>query len=282
MSNQFQSISLGLLTIFCWASLATFGHLLVHLPPFYVLGASFLLGGLPALIKPKEIFPSLKITLWGISGYFLYHFFLFYSFRFIPTIEANLINYLCPTFMVLFSALVFKQRLYWYHWIGAGLALFGCFILSQSGVGEVQGKSWVGYLFAFLAALIWPIYSIGRRVMGGGTLASIGGLCFGTSFLCFMIHFMIEPRVVLQWSDAWKILLMGLGPFGIGFYTWDIAMKKGDPKILGSLSYLTPALSTTNLIIFGGQVPSIETFYAIFLILGGTALGLLDLLRSRR
>ncbi len=52
MNKKNQALILGPITILCWGSLATFSNLLIHLPPFYVLGVTFLLGALPALAKP--------------------------------------------------------------------------------------------------------------------------------------------------------------------------------------------------------------------------------------
>lgn len=283
MSDKSQSLLLGVITIICWGSLATFGNLLIHLPPFYVLGVAFLFGALPAVFKPKQLFPSWKISLWGIAGYFGYHFFLFYSFRFAPAIEANLINYLWPVIMVILTPVFFKQdRLKWYHVAGATLSVIGSVFLMLGKGGEVSFESFKGYGLAFLAALTWPIYSIGKKKMGPVSVWAVGGLCLGSALMCLITHALIEPRVVLQWEDAWKLFVMGIGPFGIAFYFWDIALRKGDPKVMGALAYLTPVLSTTGLIVFGNQSLSFSTAVAMALIISGASTGLLDFLPSKR
>jgi hypothetical protein len=33
-----------------------------------------------------------------------------------------------------------------------------------------------------------------------------------------------------------------IGPHGVSFYLWDMALKDGDPRIVGARSYLTPLL----------------------------------------
>jgi len=73
---------------------------------------------------------------------------------------------------------------------------------------------------------------------------------------------------------------MGLGPFAIGFYTWEMAVKKGDSKILGALANLTPALSTLNLVYFGSQKPGEFTWYAVLFILLGSTVGMLDVKKN--
>lgn len=279
-NNKF--IMLGFLSILLWASLATLGHLLYHLPPFYVLGASFLIGSLPAFFKLKKAFGSAKIFLWGTLGYYFYHFFLFYSFRFAPAIEANLINYLWPMIMVILTPVFFPQfKLKFYHFIGCFLSALGCAFLVM---GKKVSFEWInlkGYLLALGAAISWPLYSLVKKKMGTNSIWEVSGFCFGAGVLCFITHINLEPRVVLQLNDAWLLLFLGLGPFGLAFFSWDLALSKGDSRIIGALSYLTPVLSTTGLIVFTGQFLTYSTSVAMALIIGGASTGLLDFIPSK-
>jgi drug/metabolite transporter (DMT)-like permease len=40
---------------------------------------------------------------------------------------------------------------------------------------------------------------------------------------------------------------------GTAFYLWDIAMKRGDPRVIGVLAYATPLLSTALLVAVTGR-----------------------------
>lgn len=282
MKQSTQSLLLGLLAIVCWGSLATLGNLLLHLPPFYVLGVTFILGSLPAWIKPKQLFTDWRVSLWGIFGYFSYHFFLFYSFRFAPAVEANLINYLWPMLMVLFTPVFFRgTKLKFYHFLGAALAAAGCAVLVAGKGADLKIENIKGYMLAFLAAIMWPLYSIVKKKMKPTSLFSVGGFCLGAGVFSLITHALIEPRVVLQMHDAWMLLLMGVGPFGIAFYAWDKALSTGDTRIIGALSYLTPVLSTLGLVLFAGQSLNFTSSVAMVLIIGGASSGLLDFLPSK-
>ena len=46
---------------------------------------------------------------------------------------------------------------------------------------------------------------------------------------------------------------MGLGPLGAAFFLWDRALKTGDPRRIGILSYLTPLASTLLLALVSGR-----------------------------
>lgn len=282
MKQSTQSVLLGVLAILCWASLATLGNLVIHLPPFYVLGVTLLMGSIPAWFRPRELFPSWKVSLWGIFGYFGYHFFLFYSFRFAPAIEANLINYLWPMIMVLLTPVFFrKTKLKYYHFVGAGLAASGCALLVWSKGADLQIENFRGYLLALGAALTWPVYSLGKKKMGEVALPAIGGFCLGAGVLSLITHALIEPRVVLQGHDAWRLAVMGIGPFGVAFYAWDLALRQGDGRVIGALSYLTPVLSTFGLVLFAGQFLTPSATLAMVLIIGGASSGLMDFLPSK-
>lgn len=283
MSGNTRSVVLGLITILCWGSLATFSNLLIHVPPFFVLGVCFLFGGLPGVFSFREMFPGWKVSLLGIAGYFGYHFFLFYSFRYAPAIEANLINYLWPVIMVVVTPAFFKgEGLKWYHILGACLSVIGSVVLIAGKGGQIEAQYITGYLLAFGAAITWPAYSIGKKKLGPTSIWAVSGYCIGASALCFLTHFLIEPRVVLQGRDAWMLLFMGLGPFGIAFYFWDLALRAGDPKVIGALAYLTPVISTLGLVLFAGQTISKTTGIAMALIIGGASSGLLDFVPRKK
>jgi drug/metabolite transporter (DMT)-like permease len=276
-------IVLGIITIILWGSLATFGNLLIHLPPFYTLGVSFILGSLLSLRNAKEMFPSMKLLLFGTAGYFGYHFFLFYAFRFAPAVEANLINYLWPVFMVLFTPVFQKEaKLSWYHYAGGALAVIGSVLLVSGAPSESKsGEEWKGYALAFLAAVTWPVYTLGRKKLPETSVWSIGGFCLSAGVLCLFTHAFLEPRVTVTTPDLIKLICLGLGPFGLAFYFWDSATRKGDSRVLGALAYLTPVISTLSLVIFAGKDFTMMSLVAMLFITGGASLGLLDF-RARK
>jgi drug/metabolite transporter (DMT)-like permease len=77
----------------------------------------------------------------------------------------------------------------------------------------------------------------------------------------------------LSARDWLVIVLCGLGPMGAAFFFWDAALKRGDPRRIGSLAYLTPLLSTLNLVIFARLPLSPVSFVAMLLIISGALVG---------
>ena len=74
-------------------------------------------------------------------------------------------------------------------------------------------------------------------------------------------------------TTAWlAVLALGLGPAGAAFYLWDHAVKRGDIRALGALSYATPILSTALLIVCGLAEPTGTLLIAAALVTVGAGL----------
>ena len=86
-------------------------------------------------------------------------------------------------------------------------------------------------------------------------------------------HAALEAPVHLTATDWGLIAAMGLGPLGAAFYLWDAALKRGDARQIGVLSFLTPLLSTLALLWVRSEVPSWSVIGAAALIIGAAVLG---------
>ena len=84
---------------------------------------------------------------------------------------------------------------------------------------------------------------------------------------------MLEAPATLQPRDWLLITVMGLGPLGAAFFLWDRALKLGDPRHIGILSYLTPLLSTALLVLVSGSGFSPGIALAAAMIIGAAVLG---------
>jgi len=65
------------------------------------------------------------------------------------------------------------------------------------------------------------------------------------------------------------VVALGLGPVGAAFFLWDVGMKRGDPRLLGTLAYAVPVASTLLLILAGEGAFSPALVVATFLVAGG-------------
>ena len=92
--------------------------------------------------------------------------------------------------------------------------------------------------------------------------------------LALACHLLLEPAAALSPRDMALIGAMGLGPLGAAFFLWDRALKTGDPRRIGILSYLTPLASTGLLSVVSERPLTIWIAAAAALIVGAAVVGL--------
>jgi drug/metabolite transporter (DMT)-like permease len=281
------AVILALTTIAVWSFLAFLGSSLNHLPPLFLVGISLCVGGLLSIFNLRAWRVPLKTFAVGIYGLFGYHFLLFTAFKLAPTVQANLINYLWPLLIVLLSPVILKgYRLRSYHLLGAGMGLAGAGLIVTGGRIGLESKNLPGYLCAGAAAFVWASYSLLTKRLPPFSTAAVGGFCFFSGLLSLAVYFIQTPSLevlaTLSSRDWLFLLLIGVGPLGGAFFTWDAALKRGDPRIIGSLSYLTPLSSTLILVLLGGRSLDWTSALAMGLIIGGAGVGSVELLYPRK
>jgi drug/metabolite transporter (DMT)-like permease len=256
-----------------WASLAALGVSLRHVPPFLLTGLALLIGSIPAwpLVRQWRV-PPRTLAL-GIYGLFAYHFLLFIALRVAPPVEANLVNYLWPLLIVVLAPVFLADlRLKPAHVLAALAGFAGAAIAILGGGGATGTWSW-GYLPALGSAFIWASYSLWTRRVPPFPTAAIGLFGLVSGLLSLACHALLEPRVELTARDWMLVAVMGLGPLGAAFFLWDKALKTGDARHIGILSYLTPLASTALLMVVTGRPLTASIALAAALIIGAAVLG---------
>jgi drug/metabolite transporter (DMT)-like permease len=243
------------------------------MPPFLLVGAALLIGSLVSVHRIREWRAPWKVVALGVYGLFAYHLALFVALRNAPAVEANLINYLWPLLIVVLTPLFVRgKRLTARHVIAALLGFTGAALLVTGGKFAFEWQYATGYALALCAALIWSTYSLATSRLGAVPTVMVGLFCAVSGLLALICHALFEPRYEIAHADWPWLIALGLGPMGLAFFAWDAALKRGDPRSIGLLSYLTPLLSTLVLALGGGMLTGL-TIAAMVLIIGGALLG---------
>ena len=263
--------------VFLWASLATLGAALDHLPPLLITGISLLIGSLIALplvgFRVTKMAVSPKILLLGVYGLFGYHVALFAGLQQAPAVQANLVNYLWPLLIVLLAPLFISGAKLTLRLVFAGLAGFvGAGLAILSGT-QLSGQFEIGYLWSGIAAIIWSTYSLGTKRAGSFPTAAVGLFGLVAGALALLVFFATGDSVAISAEDWVWLIALGLGPLGGSFFLWDFALKHGDAQRIGLIAFITPLLSTVMLLIFTDSPLSPLLLLAAALIFGGAALG---------
>jgi drug/metabolite transporter (DMT)-like permease len=156
-----------------------------------------------------------------------------------------------------------------------GFAGAAAAILGASGGSTPSGAAaghW-GFLPAAASAFVWASYSLGTQRVAAFPTSAIGLFGLVSGLLSLGCHVLLEPSVALSGRDWLLLVLCGLGPLGAAFYVWDMALKRGDARQIGILSYITPLGSTALLLLVTGRPLTWTIVLAAWLIISAAVMG---------
>ena len=266
---------LALGAIVLWATLAALGVSLSHVPAFLLTGLALIAGSLIALPLSRFDLRQWRVPLptlaLGVYGLFGFHFLLFIALRHAPPVQANLVNYLWPLGIVVMAPLFLPGVSLTARHVLAALAGFAGAVLAILGgrADASAGAVWAwGYVPALGSAFIWASYSLMTQRVRRFPTAAIGSFALASGLLSLLCHAWLEPTTTLSARDGFLIALLGLGPLGGAFFLWDAALKRGDARQIGVLSFLTPLLSTLTLLWMREETPSASVALGAVMIMG--------------
>jgi drug/metabolite transporter (DMT)-like permease len=269
----------ALSAIVLWATLAALGVSLSHVPAFLLTGLALLAGSLIALPLSRFDLRQWRVPLptlaLGVYGLFGFHFLLFIALRHAPPVQANLVNYLWPLGIVVMAPMFLPGVSLTARHVLAALMGFAGAALAILGERSVDsaGDVWAwGYVPALGSAFIWASYSLMTRRVRHFPTAAIGSFALASGLLSLLCHAWLEPATALSVRDGFLIAMLGLGPLGGAFFLWDAALKRGDPRQIGVLSFLTPLLSTLTLLWMREETPSASVALGAVLIIAAAVM----------
>jgi drug/metabolite transporter (DMT)-like permease len=240
-----------------WAFLAVLSREAAGVPPIELTALAFTVSGGAGLVwlaargRLGVLRQGKLAWVHGVGGLAGYHALYFAALAHAPAAAANLLNYTWPLLIVLLSGPILGMRLRGRHLLGVLLGAVGCALL----IRPEGGGAWLGYALALGAGLTWALYSVLARRMAAVPTEAVAGFCAAAAAVCWVLHAIAEPAMVPGVRALAAAGLMGLGPVGAAFFLWDRGMKRGDPRLLGTLAYATPVASTL-LLVAGGFAPA--------------------------
>jgi len=206
----------------------------------------------------------------GVGGLFGYHALYFLAFALAPALEVNLINYLWPLLIVLLAGPIRGLPLGPVRFAGVALGFAGCALLVGPGA-SFPPEALPGFIAAAGCAVVWAVYSVtaGTPRLARIPTEAVAGFCLATAALAAVLHLGLETTVAPDARQWLAVVMLGLGPVGAAFFLWDVGMKRGDPRLLGTLAYAVPVASTLLLIAAGEGEASWRAALATLMVAGG-------------
>ncbi|MBN8532071.1 MAG: DMT family transporter [Alphaproteobacteria bacterium] len=283
-SSTAHATLIGFTAVLMWGTLSTLVMLSGHLPPFFATGVAFTVAFALCVIFwalrgdsiPRHFKMTLKIWLLGIFGIFGFHFFYFLALQAAPPVEALLLINLWQMMILLFSVPLLQQKISIWHMTGAALGFLGAGVIGYARFDAATGgfSLSAGHAYALACAVIWALFSVlSRKWQADMPKDAVGVFCGATALLCLTCHALLEPAVDATPMQYLWLALMGIGPMGLAFFTWDYGVKHGDIALLGVLAYIGPLIGISLLILLGFSLFTWTLGLAALLIIGGASLG---------
>lgn len=275
-SGSVQGLLAGVFTVVLWGSLPLLRRL-AELPPLQVaaiaLAAAALLAGVAALYaREGDVRPSTtgRGAHWlaGVGGLVGALFFYFLALGRGDPAVVTLVTYTWPLGFVVATEVLAGRRPRVGTLLGAGIAFTGIAPLVAGGGGGEPTPP-LAWLAGLASGASWIAFSLYLR--GAGALPSSGyARLFGQAgVVALALHLLTEATVPATTGDWLAAALIGVGPYGVAFMTWGYALRHGPAGLLGTLTYATPVIATTALVVVGWSAPDPRLVLAAAAVVGG-------------
>ena len=208
----------------------------------------------------------------GFLGIFLHNLFYVNGFKLVPAVEANVLNYLWPVLIVVFSIFLLKDKITSKKIIAIILGFIGAYLVLTNGNVIPIFTNLKGGLLMIAGACAWALFSVlGSKHKYEDYSSMFLEMVFGFAFIAILMALTSSFRL-LPAKEILLLAYLGLITKGLAFPFWMISIKNIGRAKTANLAYLSPFIALLLINIFLGE--AIRWFYivALILIIGGVLL----------
>ena len=250
--------SFGICGLFVWSVTACIAVKLSNIPPFEFLTITSFMTFLItcARLTFRKSWHTIRqpLMFWIIGSICVPLNLLGYycSFHYIDASLADLIYYMYPILVVMFSTVVFKRRLTFKTVLSPLLCFSGVVILLGQEIDRFPEISmWQGVLFAFLGSASWATYSLCTKVYSNTPFEMVG-LFFGVGVLFNLtIHLQNEVYIQPSLTELSLMIFWAIVVQSLSITMWEFGMRKGNFELLNVCSFTVPVISVCLLVMSG-------------------------------
>ena len=207
-------------------------------------------------IAPRDYF---RLFLCGIFGVALNQLLFFKGLNLTIAINASMIMITSPILIMVFSAILVKERIAWYKILGLCLGLTGAFFMIGGKSFNFSSSTAIGDFMVLINAVSFSIYLvIVKPLMLKYKPLTIIKWVFLFGFFP-VLFFSYQEVQEIQWEiftpQAWYSLLFVVFGVTVGAYLLNMyGLSKVDPSVVGIYIYLQPILALFFAWIFTNQI----------------------------
>ena len=285
MKNQKTAISLALLAVLLWSTVATsFKIALEGLNPFQLIVISslvsllffFLVLMIRGKLKPLFLMKGNQLLQSAMQGFlnpFLYYLILFKAYSLNPAQVTQALNMIWPITLAVLSVPLLGQKITWRNLWAILLSFAGVvFISSQGSVEGFARTNTTGALLALSSSIIWSLYWIlSAKDKRDKLFVLFWNFVFGIVWLLIYSLFDAEATFVFTFDKSLAAAVyVGLFELGITYIVWVNALHKSENNaVTGNFIFLTPFLSLVFIRFILHETIYLTTFIGLSFILLG-------------
>lgn len=262
-----------------WGSLAAISKLLLNnLDSYQVLFYMYGIGSVAFFVIVILKMQLSNIFSWNSSDIilllfcgtltFLYDFFYLKSLELIPAVEASMLNYLFPIFIVLLAVPIHKEKLNLYKIISVAMGFMGTILLITKGdLANITFTNFKGDVFAILAAVCWGLFTNlikknQKEMLASTFFITVVAFVLSVGAIVTTSHFVLPQR-----ADFYGVLWLSMSNIVLGFFLYFRALKYSSASLIASFTFFTPFVALVFIVLLLGEKLTTTDFIAALLII---------------
>lgn len=207
----------------------------------------------------------------GFLGIFLYYILYYESLSLAPAGQVNVMNYLWPVFIIIFSIPILKEKTNNITVLAIFISFLGALIAFTNGNFSVFSNQYaLGYLLAALGAICYGLFSVLGKKFEYDQFSSMLIYYISAAILIIPTSLFVSGFVIPKsLSTIIVIFLLGGIMNSIAFVFWFKALKMGDTHKIANLIFIVPFLAMIWTFLLNSEPFSIYSVIGLILIIGG-------------
>ena len=207
----------------------------------------------------------------GVVGIFLYYIFLYGAFAIAPAGQVNVVNYLWPVFIIIFSIPILQEKFNSKTILSILISFLGALVAFTKGdFLAFSGQHSSGYILAALGAICYGLFSVFGKKLNYDKFSSMFIYYISATVLIIPTSLLISGFVFPK-SLVTIISILALGGImnSITFVFWFKALKLGNTHRTANLIYSVPFLGMIWTFLLNGENFSLAAIIGLTLIIVG-------------
>lgn len=226
----------------------------------------------PTIIQPKD---HAMLAICGLLGITINQAFFFWGLSYTSPVDTSLIHSASPAMVMLFSAIIAKERPGISGIGGIALGALGSVILIYQGKNATGGNNHLlGNSLIFINIMAYSLYLVlVKPLMTRYNAVAVMKWSFAYGFL-FMLPFCYKSAYTIQWAqltaNAWfAITYIVIGTTFIAYLLTTFSLKSLSAGVAGYYIYMQPVIAAAMGILIYGETISASKILAAILVFAG-------------